>query len=305
MSSTARATPQPRIELPVNPADAGIIVAMKAAGRYWAATPTLWVLPVVAVALVNLLAVLVLGGATITTDQLQAVIVTAPGGPDLDMGQLPRVIAGPVAVGIVTVVARWFLLANAIAGLRGRELTMGWILGSGVRAFAADMLVSLTVVALFSLALTLGPAGLLVAVVAGPVGVYVGLRLMFWTLAIFDGQPLLGGAGVSWQVTRRAVLRVFGWSLAIAGIGFLAGIPLLLLDLLAASLPAITAVVGGTVETVLTAWTVVVMTVLYESQRLRTDPVAYEESRSREAASASDAATPEPRGPFDPPPPPS
>jgi hypothetical protein len=289
----------------VNPADVGLAVALRAAGRYWMATPAHWVLPVVAVALVNMLAALVLGGATITTQQMQAVIVTGPQGPELDTAGLPRLIAGPVAVGLVTVVARWFLVANAIAGLRGRDRATGWIIGAGIRAFAADMIVSLAIVSVLSFALTLGPAGLIVGVVAGPVGVYVGLRLTFWTLAIFDGQPILGGARTSWQVTRRAVLRVLGWSLAIAAIGFLAGIPLALLDLVAPSLPAIGAVVSGTVETLLTAWTVVVMAVLFESQRLRTDPAAYQASLAHGAEAAVGSVTTEARGPFDPPPPPS
>ena len=35
---------------------------------------------------------------------------------------MPNAIVTSLAVGIVTLVARWFLVANAIAGLRGREL---------------------------------------------------------------------------------------------------------------------------------------------------------------------------------------
>jgi hypothetical protein len=304
MSSTDRARPQPRIELPVNPADAGLVVALKAAGRYWAATPANWVLPVAAVALVNVLAVLLLGGATISTQQMQAVIATGPQGPDLDMAKVPSLVAGPVAVGIVSVVARWFLVANAIAGLRGRDLAAGWILGAGVRSFAADMLVSLSVVGLFSVAVSMGPAGLLVMLAALPLGVYVGLRLTFWTLSIFDGSSLAGGAATSWQVTRRGVLRVLGWSLAIAAIGMAAGVPLMLLDLVTPSLPVVGAVVGGTVETMLTAWTIVVMAVLYESQRLRTDPAAYQASLAAGPVPPPEAVPAEPRGPFDPPPPP-
>jgi hypothetical protein len=276
-------------------------MALRAAGRYWAATPAHWVMPVVAVALVNLLAVLVLGGAAITGQQLQAVFVTGSQGPELDTATLPRVIAGPAAVGIVTLVARWFLVANAIAGLRGRELAMGWILGAGVRSFAADMIVSLAVVSVFTLALALGPFALLALPAAAVLAVYAAIRLTFWALAIFDGQALFAGAEVSWRITRRSVLRVFGWGLAIAGIGLLAGFPLLALGLLVPSLPAVIAVVGGTVEMLLTAWTTVVMAILYESQRLRTDPVAYQASLAQSTAPVSS----EPPGPYDPPPPPA
>jgi hypothetical protein len=300
MASTTPSV-QPRIGLPVNPADARLADALRAAGRYWMATPAHWVLPVVAVALVNLLAVVVLGGAFITAEQMQALMVAGPMGPQLDMEGLPRVVAGPVAVGIVTIVARWFLVANAIAGLRRREITMAWVIGAGIRSFAADMLVALTLVMLVSVAAMLGPIALLGLPVAVPLGLYVALRLTFWTLAIFDGQPVFGGAAVSWRVSRRAVLRVFGWSLAIAGIGFLAGIPLTILELVTPSAPVVSAVVGGTVETMLAAWTLVVMAVLYESQRLRTDPVAYQASLGLAAARP---VVEEPRGPYDPPPPP-
>jgi hypothetical protein len=303
-ATPSRQQPQPRLELPVNPADAGLVVALRAAGRYWAATPAHWVLPVAAVALVNLLAVIVLGGAVISAEQMQALVVNGPLGQQVDVEQLPRALAGPVAVGLVTIVARWFLVANAIAGLRGREITAGWVVGAGVRSFAADMLVSLTLVSLFSLAVTLGPAGILVVALAGPFALYVGIRLTFWALAIFDGATLSGGARTSWRITRRGVLRVLGWSLAIAGIGFLAGIPLTILDLLVPSLPVVGAVIGGIVETLLAAWTIVVMAVLYESQRLRTDPEAYQASLAHWAGPASMPAPMEPRGPLDPPPPP-
>jgi hypothetical protein len=259
---------------------------------------------VVAVALVNLLAVLVLGGATITAEQMRVIVVAGPLGPDLDMEQLPRVIAGPLAVGLVTLAARWFLLANAIAGLRGRDLAAGWIVGAGLRSVAADILLSLALVTVFSLALAMGPIGLLLLLVAGPAGVYVAVRLTFWTLAIFDGHPVLGGAGASWRATRRSVLRVFGWSLAIGAIGLLAGIPLLVLELVTPSLPVVSAVAGGTIDMVLAAWTTIVMAILYESQRLRTDPVAYQASLERWTVPTAAPAPAEPRGPFDPPPPP-
>jgi hypothetical protein len=95
---------------------------------------------------------------------------------------------------------------------------------------------------------------------------------------------------------------VFGWSLAIAGIGFVAGIPLTILELAAPSAPAVSAVVGGTVEMLLSAWTIVVMAVLYESQRLRTDPVAYQASLGQATVQP---VVEESRGPFDPPPPPA
>ncbi len=304
MTPTPQPHPVPRIPLTVNPADIGLVDALRAAGRYWLATPAHWVLPVVAVALVNLLAALVLGGAAITSEQLQAVLVNGPLGTQMDMERLPKVIAGPVAVGLVTLVARWFLVANAIAGLRGRELTAGWVVTSGLRAFLADMLVSLSMVILFSVALSLGPTGLLVILAVAPLAIYLGIRLQFWTLAIFDGRSVFGGADTSWRVTRRAVLRVAGWALAILGLGILVAIPLTIVDLVAGSVPVVGAVIGGTAEMALSAFTVVVMAILYESQRLRTDPAAYQASLAQHPAALA-PEIPEPSSPYDPPPPPA
>ena len=42
----------------------------------------------------------------------------------------------------MSIVADWFLVANAVAGLRGREVTLGWVLRSGLRVLVAHLLFS-------------------------------------------------------------------------------------------------------------------------------------------------------------------
>ena len=137
----------------------------------------------------------------------------------LDPGEVPHLVAGPLAVAIVSLVAGWFLTANAIAGLRNREVTLRWVVVGGLRSFVANLLVGLVVVATLIPLLALGGVGLLVALAALPVGIYLLLRVSFWTLAVFDGEGIGTGFGTSWTITRGAVLRVIGWSLATIPLG--------------------------------------------------------------------------------------
>ena len=102
-----------------------------------------------------------------------------------------------------------------------------------------------------------------------PVGWYLLIRLQFWTLAIFDGSTVGEGLAVSWNLTRRAVLRVFGWSLALLGIGIviaLFGLAVSLLD------PGPAGRRGDHrrgADTTFSAFTIVALAILYESQRIR------------------------------------
>jgi hypothetical protein len=262
----------PTIPFRRSPAWVTIGEGLSLAAWYWRTSVAHWILPVAAVALVNLLAALLLGGTTINGVALRALVTTGPVGPDLDTSQLPRLLAGPIAVSIVSLVARWFLVANAVAGLRGREVTLAWVVGAGLRALCADLVMVAVAVLVATTAAALGAIGLGGLVLLSPLLAYVGLRLQFWTMAIFDGASISGGLDRSWQITRRAVLRVLGWALVVAFVGFLLSVGLFVLGLVLASAPAVLAVTGAIVETTLLAFTTVLMAVLYESQRIRSLP---------------------------------
>jgi hypothetical protein len=266
-------TPVPTISFDRSPAQVTIGEGLRLAGRYWRASVAHWILPVAAVALVNLLAALLLGGTRIATADLQALVVTGPAGPALDGTRLPRLLGGPTAVALVSLVARWFLVANAIAGLRGTEITLSWVLRAGLRAFCADLLMAAVAAMLVTAAAMLGVVvGAIGLILLSPLLVYVLLRLEFWMLAIFDGEGIAGGFDRSWRLTRGAVLRVFGWALVVGLIGPALSAGLFALELVLARAPAVLAMISATLETMLLAFTTVVTAVLYESQRVRTLP---------------------------------
>jgi len=256
---------------------------LRIAARYWQGSAIHWVLPVAAVVLVNVLAELLLGGSSFTSSQLQKVITTGGLGPQLDTTQLPRLLAGPLAVGIVTIAARWFLVANAVAGLRGREVSTARVLASGLRSFIADMLIAMGLVLIVTVALLFNVIGIFVLILLVPALCYLGLRFQFWTLSIFDGLSITGAADRSWKITQGGVLRALGWGLVVFLVGLVPSLLVLGLAFLLPVAPIVTILVGSIVDTVLLAYTTVVLAVLYESQRLRHE------------------ASP---GPYDPPPPP-
>jgi hypothetical protein len=247
--------------------------ALGLAARYWAESWERWVLPVVAVAATNGLATGLLGGAVLDARTMQSLLVPAVDGTAIDPAQLPRLVAGPIAVTVVSIVAGWFLLANAVAGIRGREVTLSWVIGAGVRTLAAAMLLGATVTALLAFMLAFRAIGLLLALAAFPALLYVLVRLTFWGTAIFDGASITASLARSWAITRGAVLRVFGWSLAVG----LLGLGLSIIGSAAAvalsGIPAVGDAIAGGLDTVFQAFAVVVTAILYESQRLRSTVV--------------------------------
>jgi len=285
---------------------------LRIAARYWRASVVHWVLPVAAIVLVNILAELLLGGSSFTSEQMRKVITSGPLGPGVDTAQLPRLLAGPLAVGIVSIAAQWFLVANAIAGLRGKEVSTAWVLASGLRSFVADMLAAMVLVLIVTVGLMFGVIGVLALILLVPALFYVALRLQFWTLAIFDGLSITAAFDRSWTITRGGVMRVLGWGLVVFLVGLVPALFVLALDLLLPGAPLVTLVIASLIDTVLLAYTTIVLAVLYESQRLRQEPAPA-------AGYANWPGTPgwpgdlpvppvppaEPRGPYDPPPPPA
>jgi hypothetical protein len=284
--------PAARIAFTRPPAQIGIGDGLRLAARYWRASVDRWILPVVAVALASGLAAWLFEGSASDPATGQRLLQAAVDGVPLEPGVLPRLVAGPLAVAIVSLVAGWFLTANAIAGLRGRDPAAGWVIAGGLRSLGANILVGLVVLSLLLPLFAMGAAGLLIAVAALPFGLYVFLRLTFWTLALFDGSSIGAGFGVSWTITRRSVLRVIGWSLALFPIAILVAAGQLIVDAaLGGTAQPLAEAIDATLDATATSFTILVLAVLYESQRgrqLRSAPVG-----------------PAPRSPLDPPPPPS
>ena len=275
------------------PAQTGIGEGLSVAARYWAASAERWVLPVVAVALASGLATWLFPASLSDVATLQRLMRMSLDGSSVDPSEVPRLVAGPLAVSIVGLVAGWFITANAIVGLRGREESLRWVVTGGLRSFAVSLLTGLTLIstALFSVAFgTLGGFVLLIAI---PVGTYLLLRLSFWTLAVFDGERVSAGLALTWTISRRAVLRILGWTLVLLAIGLMGTLVQLVVGvaLVPVSRPLADAI-SAAADAALTSYSVVVLAVLYESQRGRRLP----------AAAQGPAAT---RSELEPPPPPA
>ena len=141
--------------------------AMGLAGRYWSASWERWVLAVVAVGLASGLAQFFLGSSLL--DQQAVADSMVPGA--IDPSEVPRLLAGPIAVAIVSLVADWFLYANAILGLRGGEMPLRRVLGAGLRVLLVVLLL-VPGVMLAAIGLTAtGVLGLLAIVALFPIGI--------------------------------------------------------------------------------------------------------------------------------------
>ena len=275
------------------PAQTGIREGLSVAARYWTASAERWVLPVIAIALASGLATWLFPASLSDVATLQRLMRMSLDGSSVDPSEVPRLVAGPLAVSIVGLVAGWFITANAIVGLRGREESLRWVVTGGLRSFAVSLLTGLTLIstALFSVAFgTLGGFVLLIAI---PVGTYLLLRLSFWTLAVFDGERVSAGLALTWTISRRAVLRILGWTLVLLAIGLMGTLVQLVVGvaLVPVSRPLADAI-SAAADAALTSYSVVVLAVLYESQRGRRLP----------AAAQGPAAT---RSELEPPPPPA
>ena len=105
-----------RIPFTRSPAFATVAEGLTLAAAYWRASVERWVLAVVAVAVANGLVAWLFGSTAIDQQTMSRVLVPGASGPAIDPSELPRLLAGPLAVGLVSIVAKWFLVANAIAG---------------------------------------------------------------------------------------------------------------------------------------------------------------------------------------------
>lgn len=288
----------PTIRFDRHPATITIGDGLAAAFRYWRASWMLWILPVAAMVLVNGLAYVAFGSTTIDPRAFES---AGAGTRAFVMPALaPSVLAGPLAVALVSLVVDWFLTAIAVAGLRGRPITADWVIGAGLRTFVAELLtgfVALAVSLVIVVVAVAAPVVLIGLFLLVPIGVYVLIRITFWNLAIFDGAGVLGGFDLAWRISRDSVLRMLGWGIVVALLGIaltLGTVPFTILFAVA-GVPVVGTTLAAAVSAPFRAYTMIALAVLYESQRWRYAPPV---------VPAAPAAPVSPLGPPPPPPPP-
>ena len=191
--------------------------------------------------------------------------------------------------GILSAIGGWVFYATAIAGLRNRRVTVTGVIAGGLvtvlSGFVIAAVVILAVAALAAVAITAVVAargvGVLVIVLLGfgaiPAAIYFGVRLIFTSMAIFDGFGPIGGIRESWRLSQGSVQRLLGWgALALAmtlGIGIMASI--IAAPFLGSRISAIAEAVSAGITLTGSGLVVFMMAVLYESERARKDPTLY------------------------------
>lgn len=265
---------------PTHPIAIGVSDGVQAAFNYLQASWRRWLPVVIVVAVVTGIAYAALGSPDTTglyyidrsTGQL-----TWYAGSDVRLWH----VGGDLSVtGLVGLIASWVFTAAAIAGLRGRPMTLDFILVRGLMSLVASILLLFAliaaVIALVILVVAVPPLGVLGLFAAIPVLLYLVIRVVFYTLAIFDGFGPIEGISESWRLSRGAVVRLFGWGLLaiLISLGFS-----IVSSIVGALFTGSTVAVGRGVEAVVTTtgscFTVFMMAVLYESERARHDPAAY------------------------------
>jgi hypothetical protein len=201
---------------------------------------------------------------------------------EVDLGALlapliPQFIVTTLLVGAVALVARWVYYALAISGLRGGEITSGWLIGRGLRALGADLLVLVAGTGLTGALFGVGVAtrvdlALLLALFVLPVLIYLEVRLAFWPLVIFDGAGIFEGLAAAWRASAGGAGRMFGWALAVAGVGFLVNIGVAIVTApLGGAIPLQSGLKAGVTEAY-AVFQLFTLAVIYESQLRRTMP---------------------------------
>jgi hypothetical protein len=192
----------------------------------------------------------------------------------------PLVGLGLVEV-VLNLVATWVFTATAIGGLRGRPMTVSYVVGRGLRVLAAGFLLGLAAIVALFLLLVIAVAtmgiGFLLWFAAIPAAIYISMRLAFMSLAIFDGFGVIDGMKESWRLSERSVLRIFGWSLMAGLIGLAFGLiaGIVSAPFSTSGAQSISQAVSSCVSATASCLGVFMMAVLYESQRARMDPNLY------------------------------
>jgi len=197
--------------------------------------------------------------------------------------------AASLVVGLLSWIGGWVFNATAIAGLRNRSVTLSGVIVRGLVSVLSGLVVA--VVAIFvitsllmvSIAITVvaPPVGvlliILVALAAIPGAIYLLIRLIFTSLAIFDGFGPIAGIRESWRLSQGSVSRMLGWGalafLVTIGIGILASV--IVAPFAGSGLAAVAEAASAAVTLTGSCLIVFMMAVLYESERARKDPTLY------------------------------
>ncbi len=315
----------PAIAFTSDPAGITLGEGLSVSARYWRATLDLWSLPVAVVAAVTAVAAWLIGMLAPLPPALPAAYVPGTDPMTVIGPYLPGLLATTFVTGTVSMVAGWVYLAIAIAGLRGYRVMPGSIVRRGIRAFAAAILLAIGFGAAFAIlgivSLAGGPGLALVVMVTALVpAVYLSVRLIFWSLAIFDGAGIGQGLSATWLLSRGAVARMLGWGIAVVTIGVLANLLASLVTVPLGDANPVRAGITAAVNEAVAAWSTIALAVIYESQRRRSVlrspgpawsppaavlPDVADPSGRRDPSDAADPAdTSGRRDPFDPPPPP-
>ena len=283
---------------PVDPAAITIGVGIEVAWNAMVASWRKWLPAVAALGIVQALPTLVVGniGTWYQVDRYTNKIIWNPALQE-KVGALTLSL---LVIMIVSAIAGWVITGTAISGLRGRPMTAGWVVSRGLVSIVAGIVLAVGFI-------VVGFAGLIVVAVlarlagimallaiAGVVAlVYVVIRLIFFTVAIFDGFGALDSFSESWQLSDQSVWRLFGWALmaGLIGLGFS------ILSAIAAGVAGSLKVSGvaemasGVVSGTSTVLVLFLLTVLYESQRARREYI-------RRAAYATPGPMPYPGAPY-------
>ena len=183
---------------------------------------------------------------------------------------------------VAGVIASWIYNAAAISGLRGRPLTVGFVVSRGLISILTGLILAFAfvaaVVVLIIAAVATRGVGVLALFLLIPLAVYIGIRVVFSTLAVFDGFGPIDAISESWRLSKGSVLRMFGWgvlaALMLFGFTILGGIVASVFGTssgLAGIGQGASALVSGAGSVLM----VYMMAVLYESERSRKDPLLY------------------------------
>ncbi|HEX7613420.1 MAG TPA: hypothetical protein VF371_11665 [Candidatus Limnocylindrales bacterium] len=248
-----------------------------------------WLPVVVVIAACAVVTHALIGSLDISTlyhqDVYTGQVVWLPDAPN----KLYGAFAARVVDGLLSMIGGWVFYATAIAGLRNRTVTLSDVIIRGLVSLLSGLVVAVVAIFVVTSLLMLGIA---IAIVVPPVGglliillmlaaipsaIYLLIRLIFISLAIFDGFGPIAGIRESLRLSQGSVSRMLGWGalafLVTIGISILASV---VVAPFSGSGPAAVAEGASTAITMTGSGLIVFMlAVLYESERARKDPMLY------------------------------
>jgi hypothetical protein len=195
--------------------------------------------------------------------------------------RISAAVAVGLSTGLVTLIGSWVFYATAIAGLRSKPLTVSDIVVRGLLTVAAGIVmavVAIAAVVVWAVVTVIVPAvGILLFFVAMPFAIYLAIRLVFVSMAIFDGFGPIEGIKESWRLSRGSATRLFGWGLmaGLITIGFAIAGGIVSAPFTVSKAQPVGQAFSTAVTTIGSCFSIFMMAVLYESERARKDPATY------------------------------